>query len=86
MANFTEDFTKLRQASDQGRTNRHQFYAKMRDEVKQLAKETRDAAKKTRDDMGRVHAELEGMGVQLRSELAGFAGDLRGGGKIFLGG
>lgn len=79
MANFTENFTSQREACDHGRENRHQFFEKMRGEVKQLAEETQG-------EMGRFHAERKAMSDQLKSELAGFAGDLRTGGKIFLGG
>ena len=72
MATFTEDFTRMREEFDQSHQGRQEFC----EHVKQ------DCAERT----GRDQQWLKEMGDQVRSELADFAGDLKGGGGIFRGG
>ena len=72
MATFTEDFTRMRQGFDQSHDDRQAFCEHI----------AQDCAERTSRD----RQSLKEMGDQLRSELADFAGDLKGGGRIFRGG
>lgn len=78
MATFTDDFTKLREDSDQAHKDRQEFYDKMRGEVEQLAVETRN-------QLTTFRAELTEMSNHLRDSLKQCATDLKTGGDIFRG-
>ena len=72
MATFTQDFTNLREACDQGREDRHQFYGKMRAEVKQLAEETQDDMAGFRVQHERTRDEVKQLAEETQDDMARF--------------
>jgi len=72
VATFTEEFTGMREEFDQAHDDHLQFCQDL----------TEDCAERAENNQ---HW-LKGMGDQVRSELADFAGDLRTGGDIFRAG